>query len=276
MGRNIASTASDYYSGGNPDEIPEHGATVASFALDKYEVTVGRFRKFVNAYDAWHVDSSPPNPTDNAGAHPIAANTGWGKSWTASSSDLPAGSSDLRTLMNCHPTHQTWTDDGSGNENYPVNCASWYMAFAFCIWDGGRLPTEAEWEYAAAGGSQNYLYPWGIAAPDHTRANYYDTDRSPFIAVGSKGATGASYYGHADLAGSMWEWIFDYYSSSYYGTSASPTVCDNCANTSATSNRGIRGDCWYGTEYALRGASRDYFTPADPNHVIGFRCARTP
>jgi formylglycine-generating enzyme len=273
MGRSEESTVSDYYSGGNADELPEHSATVATFGLDKYEVTVGRFRKFVNAYDSWHVTSSPANPENNAGVHPIAGNTGWGQSWTVSIGDLPAGSGDLKTSLKCSSTYQTWTDDVASNENYPITCVTWYEAFAFCIWDGGRLPTEAEWEYVAAGGTDNYLYPWGPDAPDSSRANFAGTTSR--IAVGSYPA-GNGRWGHADLAGSMWEWAFDTYLSSYYGTSGFPATCANCASTGLSSYRAIRGNCWANSVLTtLRSAFRNYFEPAHRDIIVGFRCARS-
>ena len=59
----------------------------------------------------------------------------------------------------------TWTDAPGDNEQLPMNCVGFYEAFAFCLWDGGRLPTEAEWESVAAGGEENRLYPWGSTAP---------------------------------------------------------------------------------------------------------------
>jgi formylglycine-generating enzyme required for sulfatase activity len=71
------------------------------------------------------------------------------------------------------------------NDQYPMNCVNWYEAFAFCIWDGGRLPTEAEWEYAAAGGDENRIYPWGNDVAEPLPASYAATGNSPRIAVGS-------------------------------------------------------------------------------------------
>src|SRR5208337_5658772 len=65
-------------------------------------------------------------------------------------------------------TGMTWTSAPGTQETLPINCVNWYAAYAFCIWDGGFLPREAEWEYAAAGGSEQREYPWGSAAPGTT------------------------------------------------------------------------------------------------------------
>lgn len=287
MGRSIQQSAPDYYDQGFDTETPEHSATVASFALDKYEVTVGRFRRFVNTYDEWH----KTNPSEGAGANPRTADTGWGQSWSAASDDLPADKTELTNALKFNEAYQTWTDEIGTNEAYPINCVDWFMAFAFCIWDGGRLPTEAEWEYAAAAGSQNRLYPWGKEAPDSNRANCSFGEGSPAstsrMEVGSKLATGgAGYFNHADLAGSVSEWVFDWFLGNYYGTDEVPVPCGNCANVTPTGGpagdpptRVVRGGSWYGdsniTGFGLRAASRSLAKPIRRDNGLGFRCART-
>jgi formylglycine-generating enzyme len=263
MGRSTDSTAADYDPNGESLEVPEHMAKVASFALDKYEVTVGRFREFVAAYDIWH--RTYGNPTSGAGANPNNSGTGWNASWTT---NLAASQTALISALKCHASKATWTDSAANNEASAVNCVDWYTALAFCIWDGGRLPTEAEWEYAAAGGSENRLYPWGRSLPGVDDANYLGSDGSPFLAVGSKPA-GAGFWGHADLAGGMFEWVFDTYAG------YTPRECDNCATVSGLF-RLIRGGGWLtsGISY-LRAAYRGNFEdPPRRDPVLGFRCAR--
>lgn len=269
MGRSLVTAASDYYAAGSSNELPEHTATIAPFALDKYEVTVGRFREFVNQYDRWR--QHHPSISEGRGV----ASTGWGESWTAATTDLPLNADALETAIACGSTVQTWTSSvvSSEGEVYPMNCLSWYEALAFCIWDGGRLPTEAEWEYAAAGGAQNRLYPWGTSAPNAELANFRGSNGTPRVEVGSKLDTGGvGYFGHTDLAGSVYEWVFDWYSDSFYATTGNP--CENCANTLLGSTRALRGGGYSYDANELRASSRNGFVASHRDGLFGLRCAR--
>lgn len=247
------------------EEQPEHPVKVADFFLDTYEVTVGRFRKFVDAYTGVH-------PASGAGAHPLIAGSGWqSPAWDA---HLPADKAALITNIKCDVAMKTWTDTPGSNELFPMNCVNWYEAFAFCIWDGGYLPTEAEWEYAAAGGDANRLYPWGSDDPSikDFYANDYYSDKSPMVGVGTFPA-GRARWGQLDLAGSMYEWAIDWYDSAWY--SGAGANCDNCANLTEAVDRVFRGGDYFQYADRLRSAFRVGHAPVTRANSVGFRCARS-
>jgi formylglycine-generating enzyme required for sulfatase activity len=243
-------------------EQPEHDASVADFRLDTFEVTVGRFRRFVQQYDG-----TPP--AEGAGAHPLLAGSGWQSAWNSS---LLADQASLMNALKCQETNQTWTDTEAGNESYAITCVSWYEAFAFCAWDGGRLPTEAEWEYAAAGGMENRLYPWGQQSPTPARANWTGSDNTPLLAVGTH-PSGAGRWGHQDLAGNLQEWTLDLWDNDWYATGGAN--CVNCANLGDDPDRVQRGGSWDQISPTLRSAFRNVsLYPMDRFASDGFRCAR--
>jgi sulfatase modifying factor 1 len=246
-------------------ETPEHSVTVSAFSLDKYEVTVGRFRSFVVAYDGL---GAPP-PVDS-GAHPKIPGTGWQEAWNG---NLPADRSTFEKNLSCDGAHQTWT---KADDQLPINCVNWFQAFAFCVWDGGRLPTDAEWEYAAAGGDENRLYPWGATpAPSCAQANYTGCVGDP-ARVGSYAAFPGR-WGHLDLAGNEWEWVFDPYSATWYSDAAASGT--DPANTESASGRVVRGCTWNAGSYSigcLRSVFRSALVWTSTNASHGFRCARSP
>jgi formylglycine-generating enzyme required for sulfatase activity len=170
--------------------------------------------------------------------------------------------------------YKTWTAPIGGNENLPLNCLDWYEAFAFCAWDGGRLPTEAEWNYAAAGGNEQREYPWSnppsATTIDSTYAIY---NNAPISVVGSKSAMGDGKWGQADLAGGVTEWNLDFYVSPY-----SVSQCDNCAILAKDVNasfRVIRGGSWLDDASTLLSSVRSFNGPANRNVTLGARCARS-
>ncbi len=255
----------------NTDESPPHTATVDRFTMDKFEVTVGRFRKFATVYDG-------TMPQTGLGAHTKIANSGWQLVYKAM---MPASSGSLQSMINCSPgSYQTWTETAGVHEMLPMNCVSWYVAFAFCIWDGGRLPTEAEWEMAASNAANETRFPWGSTDPDPTTHAVMNCmgdgvsgcSPSDILAVGSR-PSGASQLGHLDLAGSLWEWTLDFYDANYYQAVG---TCGNCANLSGSTPRVIRGGSFTSTLISLRATGRASKSPITVDPYAGFRCARTP
>jgi formylglycine-generating enzyme len=289
--------------GGWPDLADP--ATVSSFSLDKYLVTVGRFRQFVNTVvlPDGNVDWFPPtgsgkqtylnggqglvNVGSPDGGSPYE--TGWDAAWSSTNYFAPTDAN--LTSSSCSP-YATWTsspDGGGAGENLPINCINWYEAYAFCIWDGGFLASEAQWEYAAAGGSQQRLFPWGSVAPayacpgDGCDYAIYDCDYpngtltcsgvDNFAPVGTAVA-GAGFYGQLDMAGEVWEWTLDWYQSSYVDP------CTDCANLSSASQRELRGGGYYAYAGSLLAVNRvNHGAPLAPttrSAGSGFRCARVP
>lgn len=245
---------------------------VATFELDKYEVTVGRFKAFVNAY------TGPP--AKDAGAHPLIAQSGWQTAWNGA---IAVNKAALTTaISSCEANYQTWNAPGT-NDFLPMNCVSWYEAFAFCAWDGGRLPSDLEWQYALKGGSENRTYAWGNAPvptnkQDSTEA-YADYN---CLAAGTTGCTfadilrvgsrpmGAGKFGQMDLGGSMYEWMLDLYEDPL------PATCDNCANLSTGTVRVEHGGAWNDAGNRMTATFRVADDPTTRSVTQGFRCARQP
>jgi formylglycine-generating enzyme required for sulfatase activity len=274
-------------------------ATISDFRLDKYEVTVGRFRKFVDAWvGGWRPSAGAGKHTHlNGGAGLVNTaggnEPGWSATWTgyvgapSASEVAPTGAgattkANWDTNLNCGGSFTTWTSAAGANEKRPQNCLSWYDLHAFCIWDGGFLASEAEWEYAATGGSEERTYPWGSATPTESYASYYvDSTQqcrgdgvngctiNDLIFVGTK-ATGNGRWGQSDLAGNVWEWNLDWNQSPYVAT------CNNCTNITASSLRVFRGGSFNDLASFLPAASRGNGSPAYRSGTLGGRCARTP
>ena len=257
-----------------PDK--SYPATVSSFVLDKYLVTVGRFRAFVDA----GMGTQSTAPTAGAGVHAQIPDSGWNAS---DDDNLVATTADLTTAVQCSSTYQTWTDVAGANENLPMNCITWYEAFAFCIWDGGYLPTETEWNYAAAGGSEQRAYPWSSPASSTTvgctDANYgINNPSGTYCVKGTTGAanrvggespTGDGKFGQSDMGGNMFEWTLDWFASYV-------NPCSDCANLTAATDRVLRGGSFANSANDMRTGFRDVSTPAGRYYTFGARCVRMP
>jgi len=243
---------------------------VGDFRLDVYEVTVGRFRAFVNAGKG--TQASPP--AAGAGAHPKIASSGWS---AAFDTELAPTTAALKAALTCNSGYPAWTDAPAGNENKPINCITWFDAFAFCAWDGGRLPTEAEWNYAAAGGNEQRTYPFG-ASIDTTKASYDCRGDgsaagacafSDMLPVGAKSPAGDGRWGQADLAGNVWEWTLDYARAPYR-----LATCKDCADLEPATNRTFRGGGFPNESFYQTTSTRLEDVPTDRDYDVGVRCAR--
>jgi len=241
--------------GGSSDETPVHPATIAyGYFISKYEIVVSQ-------YQACHGEQpgkcSMPSTVDWNG-------NGWGTNYWEDGTDPADGNNVLHKRL-----------------DHPQNGLTWQQAKDFCAWvaPGGRLPSEAEWEYAASG-PVHRKYPWGDE-PEPTCSNNtavfnedggtdgYGCSQGGTWPVGSKTA-GASWCGALDMSGNLWEWNEDWYHNSY--TNAPD---DGSAWVDPTgSTRVFRGGSFANAALDLRLAERDDNTPGLRFAYYGARCLR--
>ena len=259
-------------------------ATVSEFRMDNYEITVGRFRRFVASYPGSKPANGSGRNRHNSG------DLGWQAAWTAL---LPADGAALTAVLQCDLGYLAFKTVAGAemDESRPLNCLSWFEAQAFCIWDGGRLPTEAEWNYAAAGGSEQRLYPWSSPPTDpvigQSYASYDPAGRfdclsdgvlgcsvGDLLPVGSKAPKGNGRWGQADLAGNVWEWTQD-------APDPIPSPCNDCAQLAtdpdgAAIKRALRGGSFFDSATDLSSFYRLSFPASQHTFDVGARCVRDP
>jgi len=221
------------------DEIPKHIVTLADFYMDKCPVSNAEFKKFTDANPRWRRDHLPPD-LDNGN---------YLKHW------------ELGALTR--------------EADHPIVNVNWYAAVAYCRWEGKRLPTEAEWEYAARGGL-NVTFPWGDQPVDESRANFSGSGLGTTTPVGTYPPNG---YGLFDMAGNVWQWLADEWRS--YSTAAQKNpiaggdlFLDGAAFLSVTTRRVIRGGSFAGAPVNLWVEYRDSHPPNGSREFVGFRCAK--
>ena len=221
------------------DETPVHAVTISDFSLDRQEVTNARFLGFVGARPEWRKAAVPSS----------AHNGRYLEDWTA-------GRPQPDRL------------------DHPVVFVTWHAAQAFCLWAGGRLPTEAEWEYAArAGGDAEF--PWGEALPSPEAANYSASKLGTTVAVGSYPA---NEWGLQDLAGNVWEFVLDEWVTPYAPeTQVDPVVGGTVAEADLQAVEGRRalrgGGSFNGAVANMRTRWRDSHQVTNAVEFVGFRCA---
>ena len=232
------------------DEFPQHAVTLDGFWIDQTEVTNAQFAAFL---------SNQGNQVEG------------GVTWLELEDEdclIKREGSEYRPK--------------SGYADHPVIEASWYGADAYCEWAGGRLPTEAEWEYAARG-EQGYIYPWGDDF-DCSRGNFDDeTELDSYVVPGGEGCdgyvrtapvgsfpTGASWCGAWDMAGNAWEWVADWYGD------YPPEAQTNPTGPVVGGYKVLRGGSWYYNQGYVRAATRYYDYPDNRLFDVGFRCVVPP
>lgn len=241
-----------------PSEKPAHQVTLSPFCMDQFEVTVERYKACSDA-----------GRCKRAGTSNV---------WEKITDKESKAFDPLCTIR-----------DPAGKANHPINCVDWEMADKFCKEQGERLPTEAEWEFAARG-PDGRKYPWGDDDPaggGHVNAcgkecvawglkngidekAMYDVDDG-FANTAPVGSfpKGASRYGVMDVVGNVWEWVADYYAPYGKDESKDPKGPDS------GDERVIRGGAWNASYPSwVRPTFRYHDAPTKRSYGIGFRCAK--
>jgi formylglycine-generating enzyme required for sulfatase activity len=248
------------------DEINDQPSTVGPFDLACYPVTNAQYALFL-ADDGYN----PSRPWwDDAG-----------QAWLARDDATIEGLKDWQRRK--RKDQPGWWDHprvGQTRTNHPVVGISWYEAVAFCRWLSQhpvynpqrytyRLPTEAEWEYAARGMARR-IYPWGKEAPDGERANFDQIyDGTSAVGCFPLGATAENVH---DLAGNVWEWTGSVYTPYPYDPDDGREQLDNPAEKYFT----LRGGGWNNPSINLRASARNNNLPDYHYNNVGFRLARRP
>jgi formylglycine-generating enzyme required for sulfatase activity len=231
------------------NEFPEHPVQVDSFWIDKYHVDNKQYAEFLSL----------------RGNHRES-----GVTWL-----------ELESEFQLIEIHGNYFYPKMGFEDHPVVDVSWYGARAYCDWIGGRLLTEAEWEYAASG-PENKIYPWGNEY-DCTMGNFHDwmDEAVPVSYPGERGCDGidftspvdiypegASWVGVLDLAGNVWDWVADWGVFPYpSGLQINPT------GPETGTDKIVRGGSWDDYHWGVRTTMRESYPPTVHSSLIGFRCA---
>lgn len=223
----------------SPDEYPKHKVKVSPFYMDVTEVTNAQFKKFVNA--THYITTAEKKPDWEELKKSVPPGTPKPPDSLLVPASLVFHETKTPVDLNDYSRWWSWVKGANwkhpegpsssirGEENYPAVQVSWDDAMAYCKWAGKRLPTEAEWEFAARGGLVNNIYPWGnesinIGKP---KANswegkfpYLNEKKDGFYKLAPIKSFAPNGYGLYDMAGNVWEWCSDWYDADYYKTLA--------------------------------------------------------
>ncbi|MBF4516250.1 formylglycine-generating enzyme family protein [Flavobacterium sp. ANB] len=300
MGSNVEDESLCSLSGVTKDAAPIHRVYVDGYYMDETEVTNEEFEKFVKATGYITVAEQKPTKEEFP---------------TAADEDLITGSvifTPTPSSVNLNNFLQWWSYVGGtdwkhplgpqssikGKDNYPVVHVTYEDAAAYAKWAGKRLPTEAEWEFAARGGKTGEIYAWGntLKPKGKFQANIYqghfpikdgDTGEDGFKGIAPVKQYAPNHYGLYDVAGNVWEWTNDWYSVDYYKSlSESGKVAKNPQGPEAYNDpndpsqikRVHRGGSFlctdqYCTRYMVGTRGKGEIRSA-ANH-LGFRCVKS-
>lgn len=222
------------------DEVPKHEVTIDNYFIDQFPVTNAQFKRFTDVNPEWQ-PSQISRDLDNGN---------YLKHW-----------SDPATF--------------SKKADHPVVNVNWFSAVAYCHWVGKRLPTEAEWEYAARGG-RNTLFPWGDQPADPTHLNYSGSNLHTTTRAGIYPANG---FGLLDMAGNVWQFLADEWKPYSPGPQKNPIAGGNKFLDAKTflqvkTRRVLRGGSFDGGPVNFWVEYRDSHPPNGSQEFVGFRCAR--
>jgi formylglycine-generating enzyme required for sulfatase activity len=286
------------------DEYPKHKVTVSPFYMDATEVTNAQFRKFVEATkyittaerkpDWEEVKKTVPPGTPKPDESLLVA-----ASLVFTPTDGPVDLNNFSAWWKWVPGANWKHPEGPGSsiegkDNYPVVQVSWDDAIAYCKWAGKRLPTEAEWEFAARGGLVNAIYSWGNEPVNSGKPKcnswegkfpYFNEKKDGYAALAPVKGFAPNGYGLYDMSGNVWEWCNDWFDYNYYSTLKGKTTLNPQGSTKSydpedlySPKKSLRGGSFLCNDSycsGYRAARRMKSSPDTGLEHTGFRCVRS-